>query len=270
MFKTAQKKFSQYSATGNTFVLLDNRRDPVSQVQDAAKEICARFAVDGMLLMEDSVKADVRMRIINRDGSEAGMCGNGSRAAAHWAHLEMKLPTDFKIETLAGIVGAHVEGDVAKVRLTDPKDFKLIQGPGFAVPGAMDGIYFVNTGVPHLVTEFADLGGVNIHALGQEIRYHDKFKPEGTNASFFQVLGPAHIRVRVYERGVEGETQSCGTGSSACAIVAAKKYGYASPVVVRVESGDDLRIYFETTASGFKNVDLEGAVRCLKKGVIAL
>ena len=268
MFKTEQKKFSQYSATGNTFVLLDNRRDPLAHAQDAAKELCARFAVDGLLLMEDSARADVRMRIINRDGSEAGMCGNGSRAAAHWAHQEMKLPTDFKIETLAGIVGAHVEGDVAKVRLTDPKDFKRVDG--LTVPGAMDGIYFVNTGVPHLVTEFADLNGVNIHSLGQEIRYHERFKPAGTNASFLAVLGPGHIRARVYERGVEAETQSCGTGSSACAIVAAKKYGYASPVVVRVESGDDLRIYFEATASGFKNVDLEGAVRCLKKGVVAL
>jgi diaminopimelate epimerase len=268
MFKTAQVRFSQYSATGNTFVLVDNRRDPMSQVPEIAKELCGRLAVDGMLLIEDSEKASVRMRIINRDGSEASMCGNGSRAAAHWAHHEIKLPQEFKIETLAGVLNAHVDGDVAKVRLTDPKDFARVDG--FDVPGAMDGIYFVNTGVPHLVTEFADLGAVSIHTLGQTIRYHERFKPAGTNASFFQVLGPGHIRVRVYERGVEAETQSCGTGSSACAIVAAKKYGYASPVKVKVESGDELRIYFETTASGFKNVDLEGAVRCLKKGVIAL
>lgn len=268
MFKAAQKRFSQYSATGNTFVLLDNRRDPLSQPADTAREVCVRLGVDGMLLMEDSEKAKIRMRILNRDGSEASMCGNGSRAAAHWAHHELKLPQEFKIETLAGILNAHVEGDVAKVRLTDPKDFARVDG--FDVPGAMDGIYFVNTGVPHLVTEFKDLGALNVHSVGQMIRYHDRFKPAGTNASFFQVLGPGHIRVRVYERGVEGETQSCGTGSSACAIVAAKKYGYASPVKVRVESGDELRIYFETTASGFKNVDLEGAVRCLKQGVMAL
>lgn len=268
MFKTAQKKFSQYSATGNTFVLLDNRQEPLPRVQDTAKELCARLGVDGMLLIEATPKAAVKMRIINRDGSEASMCGNGSRAAAHWAHLEMKLPQDFKIETLAGIINAHVEGDVAKVRLTDPKDFKRVDG--LDVPGAKDGIYFVNTGVPHLVTEFADLGKVNVHSLGQTIRHHERFQPEGTNASFYQVLEPGRIRARVYERGVEAETQSCGTGSSACAIVAAKKHGFASPVIVKVESGDELRIYFETTATGFKNVDLEGAVRCLKKGVIAL
>lgn len=268
MFKSGQKHFSQYSATGNTFVLLDNRNGELAQPAETAKELCARFAVDGMLLMENTPKADVRMRILNRDGSEASMCGNGSRAAAHWAHHETRLPQTFKIETLAGILTAHVDGDVAKVRLTDPTDLKRVDG--FEVPGALSGIYFVNTGVPHLVTEFADLGAVNIHQLGQEIRYHERFKPAGTNASFFQVLGPGHIRVRVYERGVEAETQSCGTGSSACAIIASKKHGFASPVKVRVESGDELRIYFETTATGFKNVDLEGAVRCLKKGVIAI
>lgn len=268
MLKTAPKRFSQYSATGNTFVLLDNRKEPLARVQETAKEVCTRLAVDGLLLMEDTPKAQVRMRIINRDGSEASMCGNGSRAAAHWAHAEMGLPQDFTIETLAGLIRAHVDGDVAKVRLTDPKDFKRVDD--FKVPGAMDGVYFVNTGVPHLVSEFADLGAVDIQSQGQTIRYHEYFKPAGTNASFFQVLGPGHIRVRVYERGVEGETLSCGTGSSACAIVAAKKYGYPSPVSVKVQSGDELRIYFETTANGFKNVDLEGAVRCLKKGVIAL
>ena len=268
MFKTAQRRFSQYSATGNTFVLLDNRKDPLARPQESARELCGRLGVDGMQLIEDSAKAEMRMRIVNRDGSEASMCGNGSRAAAHWAHTEMKLPQDFTIETEAGLIRAHVDGDIAKVRLTDPKDFKRVDG--LDVPGAMDGIYFVNTGVPHLVTEFADLAHVNIHELGQTIRYHEKFKPAGTNASFFQVLGPGHIRVRVYERGVEAETQSCGTGSSACAIVAAKKYRYASPVAVKVESGDELRIYFEATAEGFKDVNLEGTVRCLKKGVIAL
>ncbi len=268
MFKGSQKRFSQYSASGNTFVLLDNRRDALAQPAESAKELCGRLGVDGMLLMEDSDKAAIRMRILNRDGSEASMCGNGSRAAAHWAHHEAKLPQEFKIETLAGILNARVEGDVAKIRLTDPKDFKEVDG--LEVPGALEGTYFVNTGVPHLVTEIEDLAVLNVHEQGQRIRYHERFKPAGTNASFFQSLAPGHIRVRVYERGVEGETQACGTGSAACAIVAAHKYSYPSPVKVRVESGDELRIYFEQSASGFKNVDLEGAVRCLKQGVIAL
>lgn len=268
MFKTAQKAYTQYSASGNTFVLLDNRQEPLASPELSAKELCAKAGVDGLLLIEGSAAADVRMRILNPDGSEASMCGNGSRAAAHWAHHEMKLPKEFKIETLAGILSARVDGDVAKVRLTDPKGFGLVDG--FEVPGSMPGIYFVNTGVPHLVTEFKDLETADIHQLGQTIRYHERFKPAGTNASFFQVLEPGHIRARVYERGVEAETQACGTGSSACAIAAAQKYGYGSPVRVRVQSGDELKIYFEKTTTGFKNVDLEGAVKCLKKGVITI
>ncbi|MBP9733513.1 MAG: diaminopimelate epimerase [Candidatus Omnitrophica bacterium] len=268
MFKTVQRPFLQYSATGNTFVLLDNRQEPVAAPEAAAKELCAKLSVDGLLLMESSEAADVRMRILNPDGSEASMCGNGSRAAAHWAHHEMKLPVEFKIDTLAGVLNARVADDIAKIRLTDPKDFGLVEG--FEVPGALPGIYFVNTGVPHLVTELKGLETANVHELGKTIRYHERFKPAGTNASFFEVLEPGLIRVRVYERGVEGETLSCGTGSSACGIVAAHKHGYASPVRVRVQSGDELNIYFEKTTTGFKNVDLEGAVKCLKKGVIAI
>jgi diaminopimelate epimerase len=268
MFKIDQVRFSQYSATGNTFVLLDNREYDLPQAAQTARELCGRLGVDGMLLVEASEKADLRMRIINRDGSEASMCGNGSRAAAHWAHQQMKLPADFLIETLAGVLEAHVDGDVARVRLTDPQDFKLLDG--FDAAGAMKDVYFVNTGVPHCVTEFKDLNAVNIHQLGNEIRHHERFGAAGTNASFFAVIEPGKIRVRVYERGVEAETQSCGTGSAACALVAAKKYGFASPVTVKVESGDELKIYFDIQKTGFKNVNLEGAVRCLKKGVIAL
>lgn len=267
MSKTAQDNFWQYSATGNTFALIDNRRRAVTDAPAAAQELCGRLDVDGLLLMENSEAASARMRIINRDGSEASMCGNGSRAAAHWARHELGLPAEFTIETLAGVLKAKVDGDVAKVRLTDPKDFARVEN--FAVPGAKGDIFFVNTGVPHLVTELPGLAAADVHELGRVIRYHERFKPAGTNASFFEVMEPGRIRVRVYERGVEGETLSCGTGSSACAIIAAHKYGYASPVRVLVQSGDELRIYFEKTQTGFRNVDLEGAVVRLKKGVVS-
>lgn len=267
MSKTAPSEFWRYSATGNTFVLVDNRRQAVADAPAAAQELCGRLDVDGLLLMETSGTASTRMRIINRDGSEASMCGNGSRAAAHWARHELGLPAEFTIETLAGVLKARVDGDVAKVRLTDPKDFARVER--FEVPGAKGDIFFVNTGVPHLVTELPGLESADVHGLGRGIRYHERFKPAGTNASFFEVMEPGRIRVRVYERGVEGETLSCGTGSSACAIVAAHKYGYASPVRVLVRSGDELRIFFERTESGFVNVDLEGAVQRLKKGVVS-
>ena len=264
--EAAGTSYYQYSGTGNTFVLLDNRHGGLRDVRGMAADLCGRFSVDGLLLIEASTKAALKMRILNPDGSEVAMCGNGSRCAAHWAHHHAKFAEKFAMETGAGILNARITGDTVNVRLTDPKDLKGVKD--LKVKGSLGAIVFIDTGVPHVVVETQDLDAMDIEGLGSMMRHHKMFQPQGTNASFFQYLGGNRIRCRVYERGVEAETQSCGTGSTACALVASMKHQLDSPVEVTVHSGDTLKIYFEERPEGYANVHLEGKVECLRKGVL--
>ena len=137
-----------YSGTGNTFFLLDSRDQAFSDAGQVAQTQCRKHRVDGFLVMERSSVGDIRMRIFNPDGSEAEMCGNGSRCAAHWAHHESGIKSPMKIETLAGLVHAEVRGDVVKVRLTDPTDYR--NSIHLQLGGKDWSAYYINTGVPHL------------------------------------------------------------------------------------------------------------------------
>jgi diaminopimelate epimerase len=109
-----------------------------------------------------------------------------------------------------------------------------------------------------------------VQNLGAEIRYHRHFAPRGTNANFVQILGPNQIRVRTYERGVEGETLACGTGVTASALIAAKLHGFSSPVTVKVQGGDTLQVSFREEADGFKEVHLSGPADFAFDGEIEL
>jgi len=109
-----------------------------------------------------------------------------------------------------------------------------------------------------------------ITALGSELRWHAHFKPKGTNVNFVQVLGPGHIRVRTYERGVEGETLACGTGVTASALIASKLLGFTSPVRVTVQGGDELQVRFEADGDGFKHVRLKGPATFVFEGRVAI
>ena len=119
-------------------------------------------------------------------------------------------------------------------------------------------VHSLNTGVPHAVIFVPDADKAMVHQLGAEVRYHDHFKPKGTNVNFAQVLGPNHIRVRTYERGVEGETLACGTGVSAAAMISSRVHGFTSPVKVLVQGGDTLDVSFSTAGDAFTNVCLNG------------
>jgi diaminopimelate epimerase len=119
-------------------------------------------------------------------------------------------------------------------------------------------LHSVNTGVPHAVLFVPDADKAMVMPLGQEIRRHRHFAPKGTNVNFVQVLGPGHIRVRTYERGVEGETLACGTGVTASALIAAKVHNFPSPVRVQVQGGDELKVDFRESNREFHDVQLTG------------
>ena len=126
----------------------------------------------------------------------------------------------------------------------------------------------INTGVPHVVHFVEDLEHFDVFATGRMIRYHDHYKPAGTNANFVKALDGNTIQVRTYERGVENETLACGTGSVASALIASQLGMVSPPVEVLVRSGERLTIYFEKTEGGFKNVYLEGGTKVVYQGLL--
>jgi diaminopimelate epimerase len=266
---------TKMSGTGNDFLMVDNRRGLLreSDLVPLARAACPRrisAGADGLILIEPATQAghDYRMRILNADGSEAEMCGNGSRCVAVFATQIGAAGETQTIETLAGTLHAFVSPDrhAAKVQLSQPSRMQLKKA--VSVRGRKLDLYFINTGVPHAVHFVKDIAKVPLRELGAAIRYHKAFQPKGTNANFVELREGNAIKLRTYERGVEDETFACGTGATASAIVTALVHGYTPPIRVHVASGDVLTIDFapdakkKTSGRPF----LGGAVRTVYQG----
>lgn len=263
--------FTKAVATGNDFIIVDNRSSSVKGLAAVAKKLCDRkrsVGADGMLVIESSGKADFKMRIFNSDGSEAEMCGNGSRCIALYAVGKNIAGSKMTIDTLAGVLNATVKGDTVKVMLTAPKDIRW--NFCLMINKCPYKLNFVNTGVPHVVHFVDDLDKVDVKALGSYIRSHGEFSPSGTNANFVKIVSKNRIKVRTYERGVEDETLACGTGSVASAIIAAEAEKLKSPITVETMSGETLKVYFDMIEGDFKNVYLEGKARLVFEGSIKI
>lgn len=242
--------FTKLHGNGNDFILIDEMAGTVipdeMKAQFAVSYCDRRFGIgaDGVLFISPSATADVRMRLFQPDASEAEMCGNGIRCLAKYAFDNSYAKTaSFSVETLAGVLtvraGYDAEGDFSA---TIAMGVPVYDAP--AIPAAGSGefaemiegmlVYAVNTGVPHAVVFVEDVDAVDIDAVAPAIRHHVLF-PKGTNVNFVQVTGPSSITIRTFERGVEGETLSCGTGSTASALIAAR-VGKVSGDVVHVET----------------------------------
>jgi len=251
--------FYKMQASGNDFVVVDHRENFIPDVFQFTQKVCVRqfgIGADGVLLVENSKTSDFKMRIINADGSEAEMCGNGSRCIALFAHEMLKFPEQMTIETLAGEISAHITDKGIKVKLTEPKDFK--DAFTLKLDGREVELYHLDTGVPHIIHYPESLSDLPINEVGGAIRFHSEFEPKGVNVNFVEVTGPHDISVRTYERGVEAETFACGTGSTASALISALTKSVKSPVNVFTTGGEVLKIYFDKKDNQLSNVYLEG------------
>ncbi len=261
--------FYKMQGSGNDFILIDNRGGILKgrNLKDLAISVCDRHysvGADGLIVIVPSRKADFKWRFFNADGSEAEMCGNGSRCAARFAYLKKIAKKDMAFETLAGIIHARVKNEQVKVQLMDASGLRM----NIAVPldsGLRMG-HFINTGVPHLVYLTKDLDSEDVERIGRTTRFHELFKPAGTNVNFIQIQGRRRIRIRTYERGVEGETLACGTGSVAAALVAGALGAVVSPVDVVTRGGEKLTVSFERSADGFSSIHLEGGAQIICEG----
>jgi len=196
------------------------------------------------------------------------MCGNGARCFARFVQRLTAVKEGFAFETGAGVITTSFQGNRVTVSLTQPKDLRLNQQVPFSVGG--QAIHSINTGVPHAVLFVPDADRAMIQQLGPEIRRHPHFGPKGTNVNFVQRLAPNHIRVRTFERGVEGETLACGTGVTASALITARLHGFTSPVKVQVQGGDQLEVNFKEERGEFTDVHLTGPAEFVFEGRIEI
>ena len=254
-------EFTKMNGAGNDFVLLDNRAGHITLTTEQVVRICDRHrgvGADGVMLLVPARtgKADWAWDFFNSDGSMADMCGNGARCFARYVQHATGQNRNFTFETAAGIIAASFNGERVTVNLTKPKDLKLNQSVPLASGNAT--IHSLNTGVPHAVMFVPDADKAMVLEQGAEIRRHAHFAPRGTNVNFVQVIGKNHIRVRTFERGVEGETLACGTGVSAAAMISSRVHGFTSPVKVHVQGGDQLEVSFREQGGEFEDVRLTG------------
>jgi diaminopimelate epimerase len=269
--KSIMIEFYKMSGSGNDFIIIDNRDLSlnVGDLPTFARRVCARkisVGADGLFLIEPSRTVDFKWQFFNSDGSVAEMCGNGSRCVARYAYLQGIAPKEMSFETIAGIISAEVNGDIVKVKLTNPSTVET--GIKIDADGQKFILDSIDTGVPHAVVFVDDLDDCAVFDLGRKIRRHECFQPRGANANFATVIDRHKIRVRTYERGVEDETLACGTGMVAAVLTAAQRGLVESPTDVLVQSGETLRIYFTKKDDRFGEIYLEGKVKIVYHGFL--
>ncbi len=236
--------YEKYSASGNDFVIFHSLTNK-DYSQDAIK-LCNRtegIGADGLIVIVPSTEADFQWLFYNNDGSHAAMCGNGTRACAHYAYTNGLAPAKMKFLTGAGVIESSVEGDVVETQLTP---YNVIK-EAFVEEGKT--WYLVDTGVPHLVTIVDDLNEYD-HDLSAKMRY-----AHNANVNYAKIEDGKNgkvLKVRTYERGVEGETLACGTGMSACFLRAFKLGLVQDTTYVYPKSQEQLTLSLKNDTIYFK------------------
>ena len=255
------RTFYKMSGSGNDFVMVDALERPADDLAapETVQALCARgtgIGADGLVMLTRSWAADFRMIYLNSDGSRADLCGNATLCSVRLAAELGIMPWgECHVETDAGVLSAraHPSGqeiDLRPVAEVKPKlPFRLEAGERW--------IGFAQAGVPHLVVRVDDVEQVDVVGRGRPLR-HEKSLAQGANVNFVSPDGAGGWRVRTYERGVEGETLACGTGVSAAALISSVVHGFASPVKVQVQGGDQLQVGFENANGSFSKVRLSG------------
>ncbi len=255
--------FYKYHGTGNDFVIADNREGTYNFDTATIKHLCKRnfgIGADGLMLLQNKKDYDFEMVYYNADGNESSMCGNGGRCLVHFANLVGIKKSEYRFLAIDGEHYAEIQID-GKIRL------KMQDVPAIS---SHKGYHVLNTGSPHYVKEKNELADANVTIDGSTIRYSEDYKQEGINVNFVEVTGPATIFVRTYERGVEAETLSCGTGVTAAAIVCAHNDLGFNNIDVKTLGGK-LSVEFEKHEDGsHTNVWLTGPAVNVYKGEMDL
>jgi diaminopimelate epimerase len=259
--------FAKLSASANDFIVLDNRDDAFSDVASLiAQRVCARrysIGADGLILVENSKRATVRIRYINPDGEEFNTCGNGGRCAARYTYLFVKLEQHITMETNIGVVKAEIVNRSVKLQLVNPTEIKLnLELP---LEGKTYKGHYVQVGDPHFVVSFENIRNIDFVPLARKLRHHEGLGPAGANVHFIEQTARNQMKIRSFERGVENETLACGSGCVSSAVSTFRDGKTDPPVIFEPQSGIPVSVHFQPSEK-FGEIYLEGDARLVYRG----
>ncbi len=255
-------EFYKANGAGNDFIVIDDRDEKLLRSIDIGKfvkNICRRrfsIGADGVIFIynDKDENVDFKWEFYNSDGSAAEMCGNGSRCVSRIAYELGIAGKKLSFMTKAGIIKSEIlRKDRVKVYMTCPRDLNSSVTPAGMAEGG-----YVDTGVPHMVYQVDDINNCDLMNIGTKTRRHKLFDPKGTNVDFIELIDDHNLKMRTYERGVEGETLACGTGATASALIAYARGKVSPPITVITVAGKKLIIDFKYEKNQFSNVSMEG------------
>lgn len=253
--------FYKYQGTGNDFIIIDNRSSQFNK--NNTKQVSAlcdrRFGIgaDGLILLENDNEVDFKMIYYNSDGNESTMCGNGGRCITAFARKLGIITKDAVFRAIDGLHQSKIEGDKVFLQMQDVDSI------------TMDESYvFLDTGSPHHVTLVSDLDKLNVKSEGASIRYSEQYGKQGCNVNFVQKVNDSLFKVRTYERGVEDETLSCGTGVTAVAIAMNAMKETKNDHIELNTPGGSLSVRFSKSNDRYEDVWLIGPATYVYKGEI--
>jgi diaminopimelate epimerase len=256
-------QFYKYQGTGNDFIIFDNRNNEIQLTKQQVATLCDRkfgIGADGLMLLQLKEGYDFEMIYYNADGGESSMCGNGGRCLVHFARHMGIVKESYNFIAIDGAHEAFFD-EASWVHLKMNNVTQIIKHQNE---------FELNTGSPHYIVEVADIENYNVYEKGKAIRNSKLFIEKGINVNFVEQLNKGTIYVRTYERGVENETLSCGTGVTAAAIIYAHNDSGFNAVNIKTLGGD-LRVeYDKLNDSTFENVWLCGPATIVFVGIVTV
>ncbi|MCX6286817.1 MAG: diaminopimelate epimerase [Bacteroidetes bacterium] len=259
-------EFYKYHGNGNDFIILDNRLNQIMLDNIQMAFLCHRhfgIGADGLMLLENKDGFDFSLKYFNSDGFESTMCGNGGRCMTAFAHSLGIINKKASFNAVDGLHEAEILSQNEKECIVTLKIRDTRPGQKFS-----DG-YFIDTGSPHFVKFVPSVDEIAIMTEGRALRYDPRFAPGGCNVNFVE-LTPLGLSVRTYERGVENETLSCGTGVTASALITAFQYPGNKGFYLINTRGGQFKVHFSQSGPDFTGIYLEGPANFVFKGEITI
>ncbi|MXN89818.1 diaminopimelate epimerase [Flavobacterium sp. Sd200] len=252
--------FYKYQGTGNDFVMVDNRDDvfPKNDTKLVAKLCDRKFGIgaDGLILLENAESTDFRMVYYNSDGNESTMCGNGGRCIVAFANHLGIIDNETEFDAVDGKHHATINNEgIVSLHMKDVNTVSVYEN-----------YVFLDTGSPHHVEIVSNLPALDVKGIGANIRYSGLYGDKGANVNFVSQAAPDIFSVRTYERGVEDETLSCGTGVTAVALAMKVTGKTESDSVTLNTPGGELNVSFKQNGHQFTEVYLTGPAKFVFKG----
>ncbi|NNE31386.1 MAG: diaminopimelate epimerase [Winogradskyella sp.] len=253
--------FYKYQGTGNDFIIVDNRLQLIDKNNTKRiAEVCDRrfgIGADGFILLENDSNTDFKMVYYNADGNESSMCGNGGRCIVAFAKYLGIIVSEAVFVAVDGLHQAKIENNMVQLQMQEVSEIKSFKDH-----------LFLDTGSPHHVELVTDLPNFDVKASGAKIRYGELYDNAGSNVNFVEQLADSSFAVRTYERGVEDETLSCGTGVTAVALAMHNSAKTAGEEIQLKTRGGILKVRFTRTDNAYKNIWLIGPAIQVFKGEI--